>query len=108
MKTALVRNEKILLDRTKAEILRKSKGRQGVGACLMQSWRDLLMNNKSTSRLKEFERAAAELRSPKRISITIPYHAYKNLIDRSDREGRSLSNLAAFLLEAALTGQKQA
>ena len=40
--------------------------------------------------------------SPKRITITIPHGAYQRLAERSDREGRSLSNLAAFLLETAL------
>lgn len=30
------------------------------------------------------------LRSPKRITITVPYAAYQNLLERSDLEGRSL------------------
>ena len=41
-------------------------------------------------------------RSPKRITITLPQGAYQQLLDRSDQEGRSLSNLAAYLLETAL------
>ena len=41
-------------------------------------------------------------RSPTRISITLPYSTYQNLIEKSDYEGRSMSNLAAFLLESAL------
>jgi CopG-like RHH_1 or ribbon-helix-helix domain, RHH_5 len=41
-------------------------------------------------------------RSPKRISITIAHQTYDNLITRSNAEGRSLSNLASFLLEDAL------
>jgi hypothetical protein len=41
-------------------------------------------------------------KSPKRITITIPRRAYENLMQRSDDEGRSLSNLAAYLLESAL------
>lgn len=41
-------------------------------------------------------------RSPKRISITLPHHAFAYLLKRSDQEGRSLSNLAAFLLESAI------
>ena len=41
-------------------------------------------------------------RSPKRITVTLPQGAYQQLLDRSDQEGRSLSNLAAFLLETAL------
>lgn len=45
------------------------------------------------------------LRSPKRISITIPHNAYEHLLRQSDLEGRSLSNLAAFLLESAISRQ---
>lgn len=41
----------------------------------------------------------AALRSPRRITVTVPYRLYLSLVDRSDQEGRSLSNLAAFLLE---------
>jgi len=42
-------------------------------------------------------------RSPKRLTITLPYASYQRLLARSDEEGRSLSNLAAFLLERALS-----
>jgi hypothetical protein len=42
-------------------------------------------------------------RSPRRVTITVPHALYCRLLARSDHEGRSLSNLAAFLLEAALT-----
>lgn len=45
------------------------------------------------------------LRSPKRITITPPFGAYQKLQERCDQEGRSLSNLAAYLLEYALTAQ---
>jgi len=41
-------------------------------------------------------------RSPRRISITVPHHAFSALQQRSDVEGRSLSNLAAYLLEISL------
>lgn len=41
-------------------------------------------------------------RNPKRITITIPFHAFHTLQERSDDEGRSLSNLASYLLETAL------
>jgi hypothetical protein len=44
-------------------------------------------------------------RSPKRISITIPHNAYEHLLKQSDLQGRSLSNLAAYLLESALGKQ---
>ncbi|KEF43475.1 MAG: hypothetical protein ER33_01645 [Cyanobium sp. CACIAM 14] len=39
---------------------------------------------------------------PVRVTITIPHNAYQALLERSNRQGRSLSNLAAFLLESAL------
>ena len=38
-------------------------------------------------------------RSPQRISITLNWALHQKLIDRCDLEGRSLSNLAAHLLE---------
>jgi hypothetical protein len=41
-------------------------------------------------------------RRPRRISITVPHHAFSALQQRSDLEGRSLSNLAAYLLEFSL------
>lgn len=41
-------------------------------------------------------------RKPVRVTITLPHHIYMHLKDRSDHEGRSLSNLAAFLLEKSL------
>lgn len=41
-------------------------------------------------------------RKPQRISITVPHQLYLGLIERADREGRSISNLSAFLLETAL------
>lgn len=40
---------------------------------------------------------------PQRITVTIPSKLHQDLVDRSDREGRSLSNLVAFLLETALS-----
>ncbi len=39
---------------------------------------------------------------PVRVTITIPYNAYQSLIERSNEQGRSLSNLAAYLLETSL------
>jgi hypothetical protein len=39
---------------------------------------------------------------PVRVTITIPHNAYQALVERSNKQGRSLSNLAAFLLESAL------
>jgi hypothetical protein len=42
---------------------------------------------------------------PKRLSATLSYFAYKALEDRSSREGRSISNLAAYLIETALVAK---
>jgi hypothetical protein len=41
-------------------------------------------------------------RTPQRVTITLNYAAYKGLERRSAAEGRSMSNLAAFILETAL------
>jgi len=48
------------------------------------------------------DKASALFRSPRRITVTLAHHTYEQLQQRCDREGRSLSNLAAFLLEVAL------
>jgi hypothetical protein len=45
--------------------------------------------------------------SPKRITITLSAMTLKKLWKRSLEEGRSLSNLAAFLLEQATEGDSQ-
>lgn len=44
-------------------------------------------------------------RSPKRLTIIIPFTVFSSLEQRSVEEGRSLSNLAAFLLEQSLHPQ---
>ncbi len=44
------------------------------------------------------------MRKPERITVTIPFLIYQGLLDRSEQEGRSLSNLAAYLLERSLFG----
>lgn len=45
--------------------------------------------------------------SPQQITITVPAMTLKKLLQRSPVEGRSLSNLAAFLLEQSLDGDSQ-
>ena len=45
---------------------------------------------------------SSRFRAPQRISITLPQHVFEALIDRSAEEGRSLSNLSAYLLECSL------
>jgi macrodomain Ter protein organizer (MatP/YcbG family) len=42
-------------------------------------------------------------RKPVRISITLPYQSWQHLVARSDNEGRSISNLSAYLIERALS-----
>lgn len=41
-------------------------------------------------------------RKPHRMSMTLPYSTFQDLEALSSEQGRSMSNLAAFLLEAAL------
>ncbi len=41
-------------------------------------------------------------RAPQRVTITLNYAAYRGLERRSTMESRSMSNLAAFILESAL------
>ncbi|MFM2080588.1 MAG: hypothetical protein RLZZ219_1270 [Cyanobacteriota bacterium] len=48
------------------------------------------------------ERIRVLQRQPRRISITLSYHVHEALLTRSEEEGRSVSNLCAFLLEDAL------
>jgi len=44
----------------------------------------------------------SNFRKPVRICLTIPHHLRQSLLSRADEEGRSLSNLCAFLLESAM------
>lgn len=41
-------------------------------------------------------------RHPQRISATLSWSTHQWLLERSDSEGRSVSNLAAYLIEEAL------
>jgi hypothetical protein len=45
-------------------------------------------------------------RRPRRLSVTISDSTYRELLQRSDDQGRSASNLAAFLLERGLQDYK--
>ena len=51
---------------------------------------------------REVDVKPSAFRAPRRITITIPNGVYEVLISRSNLEGRSLSNLAAFLIEKTL------
>ena len=42
-------------------------------------------------------------RRPQRLTITVSYHVADHLIQQSNDQGRSISNLAAYLLERAIT-----
>ncbi|WP_438983108.1 ribbon-helix-helix domain-containing protein [Vulcanococcus sp.] len=41
-------------------------------------------------------------RAPKRLTITVPFSTFSALESRSVEQGRSLSNLAAYMLERGL------
>lgn len=62
-----------------------------------------LMN--SLSRQSQDQQGLSRLmtRKPTRVTITIPWSLRQTLDQRSDKEGRSLSNLIAYLLEASLS-----
>jgi hypothetical protein len=49
------------------------------------------------------EKRSLLFRTSRRISITMPHSIAKNLEERSYIEGRSISNLAAYLLEHSLS-----
>lgn len=49
---------------------------------------------------------AAQLR-PQRLTITVAGRVFQRLVERSTREGRSMSNCAAFVLEQALFNPSQ-
>ena len=53
------------------------------------------------------ERFRVLQRQPRRISITLSYHVHEALLSRSEEEGRSVSNLCAFLLEDALREEQR-
>ncbi len=63
-----------------------------------------MLERQYTIRMTSINRGYSTLisRSPKRITITIPHYTLEALIKRSDEEGRSMSNLAAFILEQGL------
>ena len=41
-------------------------------------------------------------RTPRRVTVTISWQTHQTLLQRSDYEGRSLSNLTAHLIETSL------
>ena len=57
------------------------------------------------SESKAENKLATRAGTPRRISVTLSYAAFKSLGERSLKEGRSISNLAAFLIENGLVGK---
>jgi len=45
---------------------------------------------------------SGNFRSSQRLTITVAHSTLEALVERSGREGRSISNLAAYLLESSL------
>lgn len=62
----------------------------------------VVLRSTETRSTDSFAMTANAFRTPRRLTITIPHGIYRELIERSDEQGRSLSNLAAYLLESAL------
>ena len=60
------------------------------------------MNTVNSSRPTTASVLAPAYRHPQRISITLSWQLHQQLIERSGWEGRSLSNLAAHLLEGSM------
>ena len=48
-----------------------------------------------------------KFRSPKRLTITIPYILHEQLVKKAQKDGRSVSNLCALLLELHFTAPNQ-
>jgi hypothetical protein len=71
-----------------------------------------MQNNTATTRSEAQARAALRdriaraQRRPLRISATISGAVYERLQERATVEGRSLSNLAAYLLEMGVTSER--
>lgn len=56
----------------------------------------------ATVRAYSPQRSVNRPRISNRLSITLPEHVAKQLSERSYQQGRSISNLAAYLIERAL------
>jgi len=48
-----------------------------------------------------------KFRSPKRLTITVPYILHEQLVKKAQKDGRSVSNLCALLLELHFTNPNQ-
>ena len=65
------------------------------------------MLNRSPTSQRQQQQPNRVFRSPNRVTITLPHNVYEHLLAKSDEEGRSLSNLAAFALESSLSKLKE-
>jgi hypothetical protein len=76
-------------------------GVAGIGA--LPGWRCFNQSSRlDCVTLLEVMKLPSVFRKPVRVTITLPHNIYQHLKKRSDEEGRSLSNLAAFLIEKSL------
>ena len=101
MKHVLAKSELMAWKRARGgESGEKLKVRCRDGAFLWMQNSTAAMNSSLRS-ITPKDQARTAFRSPQRIPITVPYSTYQKLIERSGQEGRSLSNLSAYLLEAA-------
>jgi predicted DNA-binding protein len=41
-------------------------------------------------------------RNSQRVSVTVPFHVHQRILALSDHQGRSMSNLMAYILERGL------
>lgn len=53
-----------------------------------------------------YRRSVSAMRKPQRLTITVPWRLYQELIQQSNEEGRSLSSLASYWLELQSTQQR--
>jgi len=70
------------------------------------NYKNSIQSSGVPSQSKADRKLAVQTGSPRRISVTLSYSAFKALGERSLKEGRSVSNLAAFLIENGLAGPK--
>ena len=61
-----------------------------------------LIPARSQSSAEQHKGSVRSRNLPKRITVTLNDHVHQKLIERSMAEGRSVSNLAAYILEAHL------
>jgi hypothetical protein len=68
----------------------------------MDPYRSTIIMDRDVPPEKRATGAPPGLRKPRRITITIPDIIYSQLLECSNSQGRSISNLAAYLLERSM------